>query len=379
MRLFHISDTHLGFSAYRKVSPETGLNQREQDVYDSLGEFIDIAIAEKPDLIIHAGDLFDSVRPSNRAIVTAFSHLLRLSDAGIPVVIISGNHETPRLRETGSIFRIFDHVPGLYPVYRPGLESIEMDIDGMKVMVHALPHIGSEDRFKEEFASLKPEKGAFNIAVLHGSLVGLDLNYITGDFNEIRISSRILTAGFDYIALGHYHEFTRIENNCIYSGSTDHMSFSEAGKAKGFADVLADAEGVRTTFRELGTREMRDLGRIDARNTELAELTQALEERIGKEPLAGIVARLRIINVPKDIYRTIDHNRLERMTSEALYFQFNWELEDDTSGSGNYGTRFRGLQTEFGEYMDRTIVEGMDKERLKRLGAVYLERAGVKR
>lgn len=383
MRLFHVSDTHLGYTAYRKVSPESGLNQREEDVYRSWREFIDITVNEKPDLVIHSGDLFDSVRPSNRAIAVAFRELLRLSDAGIPVVIISGNHDTPRLKETGSIFRIFDHIPSIHPVYLSRYEKVKLKVGGKNVVVHAVPHIAGEERFKEEFNSLKPEKGMLNIAVLHGCLVGLDLNYITGEFNEIRISSRILTAGFDYIALGHYHEFTRIGENCVYSGSTERLSFTEAGKPKGFVQVEMEMEmeagGPGIRMRELQCRDMKDLGMLDAANLDPPSLTRAIEERIDPEPMEGAVVRLKVRNVPKDVYRAIDHNRLERLVSDALYFQFNWDIDDEIAGRGDHSTNFRGLLQEFNDYLDGTIVEGMDKERLKELGAGYFERSGVGR
>ena len=68
MKIFHLADTHLGFSAYNKIDPDSGLNQREIDFYSVFQRFVDIALETKPDLILHSGDFFDSVRPTNRAI-----------------------------------------------------------------------------------------------------------------------------------------------------------------------------------------------------------------------------------------------------------------------------------------------------------------------
>jgi exonuclease SbcD len=98
MRIIHLADTHLGYSAYRKATEE-GVNQREVDVYDAFTQCIDYAIKTKPDVVLHAGDLFDSVRPTNRAITVAVQQILRLSKEKIPFVVISGNHETPKLKE----------------------------------------------------------------------------------------------------------------------------------------------------------------------------------------------------------------------------------------------------------------------------------------
>ncbi|RLF47403.1 MAG: exonuclease SbcCD subunit D, partial [Thermoplasmata archaeon] len=66
MKILHVADTHIGYSAYHKVN-ESGLNQREVDVYNAFEQFVDYAVEKKPDLIVHSGDLFDTVRPTNRA------------------------------------------------------------------------------------------------------------------------------------------------------------------------------------------------------------------------------------------------------------------------------------------------------------------------
>ena len=113
MKILHISDTHLGFSAYRKATPD-GINQREIDTYDAFNQFIKYAVKSKPDLIIHGGDLFDSVRPNNRAITFAINQILQISKKKIPIIIIAGNHEHPKLKETGHIFSIFDHIENVY-------------------------------------------------------------------------------------------------------------------------------------------------------------------------------------------------------------------------------------------------------------------------
>ena len=89
MKILHVSDTHLGYSAYKKISDQ-GINQRELDNYNSFKQFINYAIKTKPDIIIHSGDLFDSVRPNNRAITFSINQMLRLLKSKIPFIVISG-------------------------------------------------------------------------------------------------------------------------------------------------------------------------------------------------------------------------------------------------------------------------------------------------
>lgn len=116
MKIIHFSDTHLGYGEYSKVDEVSGINQRELDVYAAFKQAIDLILKKKPDLVIHAGDLFDNPRPNNRAIHIALSELQRLSEKGIPTIIISGNHSTPRVAASGSIFEALTILPNIFPV-----------------------------------------------------------------------------------------------------------------------------------------------------------------------------------------------------------------------------------------------------------------------
>ncbi len=82
MRLVHLSDLHLGFRQYQRLTP-TGVNQREADVAVTFRTVIDRVIALKPDLVIVAGDVFHTVRPTNQAILHAFLQLFFRQSAAI--------------------------------------------------------------------------------------------------------------------------------------------------------------------------------------------------------------------------------------------------------------------------------------------------------
>jgi DNA repair protein SbcD/Mre11 len=68
MHLVHIADTHLGLAAFYHIDPESGMNLREKQVYDNFLKAIDEIIRQKPDVLVHAGDLFDTVKPKTHAI-----------------------------------------------------------------------------------------------------------------------------------------------------------------------------------------------------------------------------------------------------------------------------------------------------------------------
>src|SRR5688572_9129664 len=90
----------------------TGINQREADVAHAFRAAIDGVITASPDAVVVAGDLFHSVRPTNYAIVFAFRQFQRLREAlpTAPIILIAGNHDTPRTVETGSILRLFEEL-----------------------------------------------------------------------------------------------------------------------------------------------------------------------------------------------------------------------------------------------------------------------------
>jgi exonuclease SbcD len=117
MRIIHFADTHLGFADYTKIDPETGINLREADVYRAFSQVVEYIRKNPPDIVLHAGDLFETSRPSNRAINFALKEIAKISQMEIPFVLISGNHSTPRTRSSGSIFEAFEIFDAIHPVY----------------------------------------------------------------------------------------------------------------------------------------------------------------------------------------------------------------------------------------------------------------------
>ena len=93
MKFSHISDTHLGLVQY-------GLGEREQDIYDSFNQAIDISIKDKVDFVIFAGDVFHTPTPSGTAILQMANALKRLKQNGIESFFVLGEHDISRVRTT---------------------------------------------------------------------------------------------------------------------------------------------------------------------------------------------------------------------------------------------------------------------------------------
>ena len=368
MRIVHISDSHLGFSAYSKVEPREGVNQREQDVYDAFQQAIDKAIALKPDLLVHAGDLFDNVRPQNRAIDFALRQLLRLSEAGIETVLISGNHSTPRMRETGNIFRIFEHLEHVHPVHEPGCRELVFG----DLTVHAVPH-SANPTLLDVVAKARPSKETKrNMLVLHAGILGSD-TYKMDEFNEQTIPIDALSDGWDYVALGHYHEYRRVRGSAYYSGSTERFGFGEIGQNKGLVEV--DLDSGKVTFHQLTIRRMIDLPQIDASGLASSEILREARASISSQGIDDTIARLVITNVSAEAYRSLDSSAIRRLGSSALHFELKVDSTAEEKNSVSTSDMQIGLLAdEFRKYVASQEIPDSKKNRLMEMGIPYLEK-----
>lgn len=366
MRIAHTADSHVGFSAYRRVDPETGMNQREMDVYRAFVRMVDSVISKRPDLLIHAGDLFDSVRPSNRALSVVMEQLLRLSGEGIPVVLIAGNHSTPRLRETGSVFRLFEHIEGVHPVYTPGGHRLEFG----DLLVTAFPHQDREDMVPA-LQGWRRGKHRFEVGVLHAGIQGL-ARYSMGEANELNLPSSLLNLDMDYVALGHFHDMEQITANACYSGSLERMSFSEAGREKGY--IMIDLERRKREFVPLPTRPMLSLPPLEGKGRGAAELQGELARALGSQDLEGAIVRLVVRDVPAALYRSLDLNALRALADKAVHLELRFDILQEGTSVQWRSTSLRSMDQEFDSYLSACPVEGADREELRRKGLDYIHR-----
>jgi len=342
MFLAHLADLHLGYRAYHRLAPG-GVNARERDVSVAFRGAVDRVIELGVDLVLVAGDVFHTVRPSNHAIADAFRQFSRLR-AGLPrapVVVIAGNHDSPRAVETGSILRLLAEIPGVYvvddvarPVHLPELETT----------VLCLPHNALS---ANEEIVLEPDAGAAcNILMLHGTVTGgaaaERLRYVS-EYGGAQVDTSLIDpARWDYVALGHYHIATELAPNMWYAGGIERTStniWEEAGSAKGF--VTYDTVERRARFHPLPGREVIDLPRFSARVRvgegggeseagawrflEPAEIDARIRELVEGIPggLAGKIVRLVITELPREILRELDHRRLREYRATALHFHLD--------------------------------------------------------
>ncbi len=256
LRLFHISDTHLGKRPRRTRTSIINNKFRpiEDDFYNSWIDFvnqtIDLPTSQRPDLIIHSGDFFDTPSGTEQSSPPEYSRkvtvetLLKLNKEKIPIVIIDGNHgrymqyEISPLTEYSISFdnvHIFTHFD-IKDAIRKN-KPLFKDFTDFNLRIHAHPSIESNDmpqlysKYEEwvytQNKNIDPEM--ININIVHGMIENKTLH-----------KDVIYGGKYDYIAMGDNHKMQEISYNAWYSGSPQLWSFSEYGEKKGYIIIEID-------------------------------------------------------------------------------------------------------------------------------------------
>jgi len=377
MKILHISDSHLGYAAYRKSTKE-GINQREIDVYRAFEQFVKYAIDKKPDLILHTGDLFDSVRPNNRAITFAIKQMVKISKENIPVVIISGNHEHPKLKETGHIFSIFDHIDNIYLVYDEKYEKKIFKINGEEITIHAIPQCNNKITFEKELKKMIPDKNNdYNIFIAHGSVTGIK-DFTMNEFNELIIPTKILNRNFDYIGLGHYHRYTKLGKNAYYSGATENLTFAEANEKKGFIEISLTKKGLQSNFVKINTRPMIDSEPIKCSELKIDQIMKQIKTKIKNIQPKDKTVRITLKDISPNIYRNLDFNEIRNEFKESTHYEIKLDVQEQNERKYSFSnSKINALVNEFKDFIDNQQIE--DKKILLDMGIGYIEKIEAKK
>jgi exonuclease SbcD len=331
VKLAHLADLHLGFRQYHRQTP-AGINQREADTAMAFRQAVDGVIAARPDVIIVAGDLFHSVRPTNAAIVFAFQQFQRIRAElpDTPIILIAGNHDTPRSTETGSILRLFDELGVDVATH----EARRFSYPELELSVLAVPH---EALVQPERPALKPDGSAkYEVLVAHGEVDGV----FPSDRSAVEYGGAIVRpeefgAGeWSYVAFGHYHVQTPLGARAWYCGALEYVSTNPWGELRDEAEkglegkgwLLVDLEtGVAEPQKIVPARRVLDLPRLDGTDMAPDELQAAITPRVAAVP-GGIedqVVRLVVTGVPRHVGRQLDHAVVRKWKAEALHFHLD--------------------------------------------------------
>jgi len=390
----HLADLHLGYRAYHRVDA-AGLNVRESDVARAFADAADRVADARPDVVLVAGDVFHTVRPSNASIAEAFRRFSSLAARlpRVPIVVIAGNHDSPRSTDTGHILALFREIAGLEVVTdaatRVALPALDASV--LCVPHPALARIpdsgtdGDADRARARTFEPDPRAGT-NLLALHatvtGAAAGRKLHWVS-EFGGVTVDEAEIDASrWAYVALGHYHIATEIAPNMWYAGSTERTSsnvWMEADVEKGF--VLFDTGTGVARFEPLPTRPVVDLPRVTARGRDVAELDAALLSAVESIPdgLDGKIVRLVVSDIPRHVVRELNHRRIRDWKAAAVHFHLDLRPPEVRRGGAFAGRGRPTLRAEVDAFLAEQwepSATSIRRERLLELSGRYLDTAG---
>jgi len=383
VKLAHIADPHLGIRQYHRQTP-AGINQREADIAHAFRVAVDGVVEARPDAVVVAGDLFHSVRPSNAAIVFAFRQFQRLREAlpDAPVVLIAGNHDTPRSAETGSILRLFEELG----VDVAADEARRLVYPALDLSVLAVPHQALVTGARPSLRPDGPER--HRVMVLHGEVEGVfPFDRSAAEYGGALLGlEEMAPSEWSYVALGHYHVQHQVAPRVWYAGSLEYVSPNIWGELMDEVNHGSPGKGWLLVDLERGTaerhvvplaREILDLDPIDAEGLPAAAVSALIVERVAgvRGGVADKVVRLLVWNIPRHVARELDHAAIRGLKSDAIHFHLDLRRPEihRTVGMGAPGRR-QTLPEIVRSYLEgRPLPAELDREAFVRLGASLID------
>lgn len=302
LRIIHIADVHLG--ARHDDLGDQASAQRERQ-FAAFSAAVDLALAEKVDLFLVAGDLFDSNVQPRRSVERVAAALKRLVDARIRSVIVPGTHDC---YDRSSIYRAYDlkTMAGstadddFVTVLTPELPSVHLlacdaIVHGPVFPTKRAPHsplrdlgVGTDDR-----------SATWRVGIVHGSVA------IPGktDRDDVVITTEeIAASGLDYLALGHWHSAQQAKAGTVtyaYAGAPEAVALDQDRAGKALLIELDDAGGqrsVRIAAHQVGRT------RFEKQELDAADVASqpALVESLARRSDPNLVLDVRIGGVRPD-------------------------------------------------------------------------------
>ncbi len=276
MKLFHLSDLHLG----KRVNGFSMLEEQDH----ILKQILSLVDAETPDGVLIAGDIYDKSVPGIEAVHLFDDFLCALAQRKVPAFVISGNHDSPDRLAFGG--RLMDQ-SGVHisPVYDGKVEPLCLTDAYGPVYLYGLPFVkpahvrcffpdvpieSYTDALACAIDALHIDPNVRNILVTHQFVTGA----ARSDSEEISVGgtdnvSLSVFDGFDYVALGHIHAPQNLaENRVRYCGTPLKYSFSEAKHQKSVTVVELGEKG-QVSLRTLPLTPLHDLRELRGSFNEL--------------------------------------------------------------------------------------------------------------
>ncbi|NUN66563.1 exonuclease subunit SbcD [Pseudanabaena biceps] len=364
IKVLHLSDIHLGSTTHGKVNPQTGLNTRLEDFVAALTICIDRAVNEPADLVLFGGDAFPDATPPPLVQQAFAKQFRRLADAGIPTVLLVGNHDQHSQGVGGASLAIYRSLAVPNFTVGDAIATHRISTTAGDIQIITLPWITRSTLLTkaetEGFSMMEVSQFLIDRlqVVIEGEIRKLDPQLPTILLAHVMVDTatygaeRFLAAGkgftiplsmltreaFDYVALGHVHRHQILATQplVVYPGSIERVDFGEENEAKGYCWLEVERENVKFEFCAIPTRAFRTI-EVDVSQSE--DPQGKLLKAIQKGKIEQAIARL-IYKVRSEQLAQID----DRVLHEAMAIAHNYALIPEVV-SQNQRTRLPELST----------------------------------
>jgi len=324
VQIVHCGDLHLDKNF--NVGSIARNYVRKKDLDDNFSEIVNYAIANRSDLFLISGDVFDRVMPGNFSRDFLAKQLKDLNAHGISVFIIGGNHDVPKVPEIPTLaLDVLDTV-GLATVFSRSdiIGHRILNVDGLKVCVSGKSYFSQRENENPLAGQKVPVDGDVNVLLLHASLMGLD---VTSSVPQLASQNPFapgdIPKGIDLLALGHYHNaFDRKVGRSLVcnAGSVEKLTWAEINDDKGFYWVELGKDNSNCEFVKLDTRPMRD-EQFTFKGEEMDDPTSAVLEFLASRKDREAMLRLRLNgSVSQDTYSKLRLSDIYRAGPEGFFF-----------------------------------------------------------
>ena len=346
IRFIHTADIHFGMENYGKIDVKTGIHTRLLDFEKALNFCIDRAIKEEVDFFLFAGDAYKTHNPSQTQQKMLFKCFLRLYSAGIPIVIVIGNHDHPLSFGKAHALDMLGEIPleGFYVFAKPG--TITLNTKNGPINIVGVPwptrntiaiadkHLDKSTSQLTEYISKAvahiivdhaqkldptiPAVLASHITVNTGIFSGSEKRAIYGN-DPMLMPSQLALAPFDYVALGHLHRHQNLNASgypaVVYSGSIERIDFGERKEEKGFCLISIPEKG-KATY-EFITGPTRPFIQIDVALKPGIPQTEQVLDAISKYDLHDAIVKI-VYHVPAGKKDSVDLKIIQQACDKAL-------------------------------------------------------------